>query len=105
MCIRDSANNDVVTVVTRSSLTCVSGNPATSNPITMTVNPVLPASVAISASPPGAICAGTSVNFTATPVNGRTPVYQWKVNGLNRGTNNPAFTTTTLANNDVVTVV
>jgi gliding motility-associated-like protein len=99
------ANNDVVTVLMTSSLTCVSGNPATSNPITMTVNTVLPASVSISASPSGAICAGISVTFTATPVNGGSPTYQWKVNGSNVGTNNPAFTTSTLANNDVVTVV
>ena len=99
------ANNDVVTVVMTSSLTCVSGNPATSNPITMTVNPVLPASVSLSASPSGAICAGSSVTFTATPVNGGSPTYQWKVNGSNVGTNNPAFTTSSLANNDVVTVL
>ncbi|MFM7714927.1 MAG: hypothetical protein ACKO7A_20130, partial [Microcystis sp.] len=33
------------------------------------------------------------------------PVYQWKVNGNNSGTNAATFTTTTLANNDVVTVV
>ena len=99
------ANNDVVTVVMTSSLTCVSGNPATSNPITMTVNPVLPVSVSISASPSGAICAGTSVTFTAAPVNGGTPTYQWKVNSSNVGTNSPTYTSTTLANNDVVTVV
>jgi hypothetical protein len=39
------------------------------------------------------VCAGTSVNFTATSVNGGlSPVYQWQVNGTNAGTNSPVFT-------------
>ncbi|TPD65386.1 T9SS type A sorting domain-containing protein [Flavobacterium microcysteis] len=50
------------------------------------------------------ICQGTSVAFTATPVNGGTaPSYQWKVNGNNVGINSPTYTTTTLANGSVVT--
>lgn len=49
------------------------------------------------------ICAGTSVTFTATPVNGGTPSYLWKINGSNTGTNSNTFTSTTLANGDVVT--
>lgn len=99
------ANNDVVTVVLTSSLTCVTGNPATSNSITMTVNPILNASVSIAASAT-TICAGTSVTFTATPTNGgTTPAYQWRVNGSPVGTNSATFTTTALANNDVVSVV
>lgn len=52
------------------------------------------------------ICAGSSITFTATPINGgTTPNYQWKRNGLNVGTNNPMYSTNNLSNDDVITVV
>ncbi|MCW3082637.1 MAG: hypothetical protein JWP12_3 [Bacteroidetes bacterium] len=99
-------NGNTVTCVLTSNATCATGNPATSNTITMTVNPNLPVSVSIAASPATTICAGTSVTFTATPTNGgTTPAYQWKVNGVNAGTNSPTFTTTTLTNGNTVTCV
>ncbi len=34
---------------------------------------------------------------------GNTPSYQWKVNGVNAGTNSPTFTTNTLVSSDAVT--
>jgi gliding motility-associated-like protein len=98
------ANNDAVTVELTSNATCTSGNPATSAPVTIVVTSPLAVSVSIAASPSGSICAGTSVTFTATPVNGGTPSYQWKVNGSDVGTNSPTFTSATLVNNDAVTV-
>ncbi|HNQ68098.1 MAG TPA: hypothetical protein PKN32_06960, partial [Bacteroidales bacterium] len=71
-------NGDVVTCELTSSEACATGNPATSNNITMSVSDNLPVSVSISANPSGAICSGTSVTFTATPTNGgTTPAYQW----------------------------
>jgi len=50
------------------------------------------------------ICTGTTITFNANPVNaGTNPTYQWKVNGVNAGINDPVFTSTTLADNDQVT--
>lgn len=64
------------------------------------------AGVNISASLTGIICSGTSVTFTATPSNGGvSPVYQWKKNNGNVGTNSPVYTTTGLANNNQIKCV
>ena len=98
------ANNDQITCELTSNATCATSSPSTSNTVTMSVNPVLPVSVSIAASPSGTICTGTSVTFTATPVNGgTTPVYQWKKNGTNIGTNSASYTDASLANNDQIT--
>ena len=98
------ANGDIVTVVLTSSETCTSGDPATSNSLTMIVNPILPVSVSIAASTT-TVCTGASVTFTASPTNGgTTPTYQWRVNSNPQGTNSPTFTYSP-ANGDNVLVV
>ena len=70
----------------------------------LTINPNLPASVSIT-STGNTICAGTSVTFTATPTNGGAyPIYQWKLNGNNVGTNSTTYINSSLVNADVVSV-
>jgi hypothetical protein len=99
-------NGQVVTCVLTSSSTCASPATATSNAITMTVNASVTPSVSVSANPSGAICAGQSVTFTATPTNeGTSPSYQWKVGTTNVGTNSLTYTTSALTNGQVVTCV
>ncbi|RYE21152.1 MAG: T9SS type B sorting domain-containing protein [Sphingobacteriales bacterium] len=98
-------NNDAVSAVLTSSQGCLSGNNIQSNSISMLVNPMLTPSVSITASNQN-ICAGVNVNFTATAINGGSnPVYQWKLNGANVGSNSNTFSSATLNNNDVVSVV
>jgi len=85
-------NGDLISCQLFSSFPCASGSPASSNQIPIIVNPNIPVSVSISGSFNPA-CVGVPIIFTAVPVNGgATPVFQWKVNGQNEGTNLPVFT-------------
>jgi hypothetical protein len=100
------ANGDNVVCLLSSTATCATGSPASSNTITMTVNAIAPVSVSVSPSPAGPICTGTSVTFTATPVNGGTlPSYQWQLNGVNVGANSTTYTDAALVNGDVITCI
>jgi len=99
------ANGDAITCILTSNANCASPTTATSNTVTMTVNPTLVPAVSISSNPVSPVCAGTSVTFTAVPTNGgSTPTYQWKVNGGNVGTNSTTYTYTPI-NGDVITCV
>jgi len=75
-------DGDVVTCrLTSSETLCVTGNPVTSNPLTITVNELLTPAVTITADHP-TTCPGETVTFTAIPENqGTTPWFEWFVNG------------------------
>ena len=74
---------------------------------TVTVTPVVTPSVSIASNDAdNTITTGTSVTFTATPTNGgTTPTYQWTKNDINVGNGTATYTTTALANNDVIKCV
>ena len=86
-------NNDQVYVVMTSDLNCISDNPATSNTITMVMSVLNPVSVSITADQ-NDVCEGTQITFTATPVNGGNPSYQWYVNGSTVGSDQDTYTYT-----------
>jgi hypothetical protein len=75
-----------------SDLECTTENPVTSNIQIISVYPLLPVSVDITASE-NPIITGTEVIFTALPENeGDNPEYQWYVNDILSGINNYEFT-------------
>ncbi|RYZ24268.1 MAG: T9SS type A sorting domain-containing protein [Chitinophagaceae bacterium] len=85
----------------------INDNPAfysADNGSNITVNSVVTPSVTFSANPGTTICAGTSVTFTATPVNGGTPSFQWTKNGSNVGNNSSSYTDAGLADGDLINV-
>lgn len=100
-------NNGDIVSVRMIYLTACGGTDTAFSPDYMVIRQATaPPTVAIaltSGTNPG--CPGQSLSFTATPQNGGTaPAYQWKVNGVNQGTNDPVFTFSTLNNNDMVSV-
>lgn len=84
---------------------CVATSTATSPTITMTITGKVNPAVTITASS-NKICNGTTATFKATTSNaGSNPSYQWKINGVNAGTNSSTFVNSTFANGDQVSCV
>ncbi len=98
-------DGDVVSCVLTSSAACPSPLTATSNLVTMTVNPLITPTVSVSSVPAaGNICLGQPVTFTATVTNGGPgPQYQWYKNGNPVGTNSASYVDNLLNNNDNIT--
>jgi len=71
------ANGDVVTVVLTSSESCTSGNPATSNAVTIAHLPAIPATPGVIAGP-ASVCPGTQPTYTIGVVANATG-YTWIV--------------------------
>jgi hypothetical protein len=99
-------NGDVVKVILTSNAACANPDTAGSY-LAITVSPVLIPVVVVAASTGTEIIAGESVTFTATATGaGTSPAYQWALNGAAiAGATNATYTTTTIANGDIVSCV
>jgi hypothetical protein len=101
-------NGDQIKVVmTVGPGVCPVSPTATSNTITMVVNPNVAPTITINANPGISACEDDIIDFSTTPTNsGTAPSYQWKVNGTNVGTNSPLYSALPGALNtgDVVSV-
>lgn len=96
---------DVIELRITSNQQCVTNSLVTSSPLNLTVNPVLNVSVNISANVTFPVCAGTLICFTATPLNGGTPTYVWKVDGVAQsGFNDSVFCKSDLTDGQEVEV-
>ncbi len=82
----------------------VNGSCILSNTVNVTVSGSgAPASVSITANPSSSVCPGTTITFSASPLNGgMNPTYQWIVNGATTGMTSSTYTNNTLTTGDVV---
>ncbi|MCX6208157.1 MAG: hypothetical protein NTZ59_01320, partial [Bacteroidetes bacterium] len=96
-------NNASISVVMTSTITCVTGSPATSTPVVQTVSANVTPAVSIVSSNP-IICNSGGTTFTATPINGGvSPIYAWYLNGsVVSGQTAATYTLSSVTNNDAV---
>jgi len=100
------SNGAIVNCILTSSAECLTNNPASSLPIQMTINEIIPLIDTITAFPSNIICKGDKVTFNAYGYNGgSTYSYQWKLNGINVGVNQESIDIDTLSNGDIVTCI
>jgi hypothetical protein len=94
---------DAITCAMTSDLSCANPLSASGNTITMIVTPEVNPFVTINVLPGNPVCQGTSVTFTAVPVNGGpSPSYQWIKNLINVGTNSSTYVDNSFSTNDVI---
>ncbi len=87
------------------TLSNLSGTCNTTDSIVIDINPAVTPAITISTTTP-TICNGTAVTFTASITNGGvSPMFQWKVNGVNTGASSPTFTNNSLNNGDQVSCI
>jgi len=99
------SNNDTVTCILTYSEACSSNNPAASNEIILTVNPISPVSLSISTAD-NPVCQGNTSTYTSSAMNkGILPVFQWFVNGIHVGTNDSVFSYTPLSGDQIYCVL
>lgn len=99
------ASGDVVTAQLTSSEACASPTTVNATGITMTVNLVVNPSAFITTAVTS-ICAGDPVTVNATVTNGGgSPTYDWVLNGVSTGSTGSSYTSSALADGDILTLV
>ncbi|MCB9046985.1 MAG: T9SS type A sorting domain-containing protein [Chitinophagales bacterium] len=98
-------DKDLVQCRLTTSVACPAPKVLWSAPVSILVGQYVTPAIYISSSVGDSACSGKEVTFTvdSTKNAGTAPTYQWKVNGVNAGTNSTTYKTTTLSNGDVVT--
>ncbi len=82
-------------------------NFVSTNAVQVSVTNLVPVEVRLTASPSINLCPGivTNVTFSATPINGGTPVYRWMINNvLISGATTNTYTNSALNDKDVIAV-
>lgn len=98
-------NGDIISCTLTSNAGCATSNTINSNNITMQVNGITNPTIAIAADNNN-ICAGTNVTFTASFTNGGSnPIFQWKKNGINVGSNTLTYSDNSIVNGDIIACV
>jgi len=97
------SDGDVITCQVSSSESCASPVSVVSNGVTLTMTSAISPTITINTTTP-TVCSGQTVDFTSTNTGGGTsPSFQWKINGSNVGANVSTFSSSTLADNDIIT--
>jgi gliding motility-associated-like protein len=99
-------NGDIIICELTSNATCVSNPITVSNSVTITVSSTTAPSIAITSSANGRFCSGTNVVFSATVQNALASAnYQWYLNNIPMGSNQPQFAANTFTDKDSVKCV
>jgi gliding motility-associated-like protein len=99
-------NDDQVTCTLTSNAVCTTNATAISNSAAFIVYQPAPPTISILSTATGPVCPGTELDFIATAISaGNSLSYQWQVNGLNAGANSATFSSSSLANGDLVTCI
>ncbi|MBS1600425.1 MAG: gliding motility-associated C-terminal domain-containing protein [Bacteroidetes bacterium] len=97
----DIADGDVITCTFNTTEYCVPYS-ASSNSLTMSVSNTVPPTISISSNVVS-VCAGIDITFFATVANGHgSPLFQWKLNGADVGTNSATYSGNTFKDGDFV---
>ena len=100
-------DNEQIRVRITSNANCASPTDTVSAVVPINVDPIVVPAVSITATSPTSICPGETVSFQVDSEThpGTNPSYQWKVNGVNVGTDLPSYSTASLSDGDSITVV